>query len=62
MRRIALTIAALIASVGVLVGTASAFNEADFQKLKTTKNCVDCDLSGAVVLHWNAYSLMAVVK
>lgn len=52
MRRIALTIATIIASVGVLVGTASAFNEADFQKLKTTHNCVDCDLSGALVLHW----------
>ena len=53
MKRIALIIAILITSVGMFLGTASAFNEADLQKLKVTGNCVDCDLSGAVLTHWN---------
>jgi uncharacterized protein YjbI with pentapeptide repeats len=52
MKRIALTILALVAAVGLAYGTASAFNQADFQKLKTTGNCADCDLSGALLIHW----------
>ena len=48
MKRIALTVLALVAAVGLAFGTASAFNQADFQKLKTTGNCADCDLSGRV--------------
>jgi uncharacterized protein YjbI with pentapeptide repeats len=52
MKRIALTILALATAVGLACGTASAFNQADFQKLKTTGNCADCDLSGAVLIHW----------
>ena len=53
MKRIGLAIPALIASIGIALGTASAFNETDLQKLKSTKNCVDCDLSGAVLIHRN---------
>ncbi len=52
MKVIALTILALVAAVGLTFGTASAFNQADFQKLKTTGNCADCDLSGALLIHW----------
>jgi uncharacterized protein YjbI with pentapeptide repeats len=36
----------------VAAGTLSAYNETDLQKLKTTKNCADCDLSGALLMHW----------
>ena len=53
MKSIVLTILALIASIGPAFGTASAFNAEDLQKLKTTGNCVECDLSGAVLIHWN---------
>lgn len=52
MKRIALTILALITSVGLAFGTAYAFSEADLQKLKTTKSCAECDLSGALLIHW----------
>ena len=53
MKRVILTILGLIASIGPAFSTASAFSEADLQKLKTTGNCVNCDLSGAVLIHWN---------
>lgn len=53
MERVAFVITVLITFVVVVVGTASAFNEADFQKLKTTGRCVDCDLSGVLLIHWN---------
>jgi uncharacterized protein YjbI with pentapeptide repeats len=53
MKSVVLTTLALIASIGPAFSTASAFSEADLQKLKTTGNCVDCDLSGAVLIHWN---------
>jgi uncharacterized protein YjbI with pentapeptide repeats len=46
-------IPALIASVSLFFGAAFAFNAADLQKLKATGSCVDCDLSGAVLIHWN---------
>ena len=46
-------ILALVASVSLLFGAASAFNAADLQKLKATGSCVDCDLSGAVLIHSN---------
>ncbi len=37
----------------VAAGAASAYDERDLQRLKTTGNCVDCDLSGAVLIHWS---------
>lgn len=52
MKRIALTVLALVAAGGLAYGTASAFNQTDFQKLKTTGNCADCDLSGVLLIHW----------
>ena len=52
MERAVLALMVLIISVMVLVGTASAFNSADLHKLQTTGNCVDCNLSGAVLIHW----------
>lgn len=52
MKRIALAFSVFIISVSLAFGTASAFNAADLQKLKTTRNCVECDLSGAVLIHW----------
>ncbi len=53
MKSIVLTILALIASISLAFNIASAFSQADLQKLKTTGNCVDCDLSGALLIHWN---------
>ena len=53
MKRVAFVTTVLITFVVAVVGTASAFNEADFQKLKTTGSCVDCDLSGVLLIHWN---------
>ena len=53
MKKIALAILTVIVCAGVGPGVGSAFNENDLQKLKTTKNCVQCDLSGAVLIHWN---------
>ena len=52
MKRIAVIVMALVASVGLAFATASAFNPADLQHLETTGSCVDCDLSGAVLIHW----------
>jgi uncharacterized protein YjbI with pentapeptide repeats len=52
MKRIALTVLALVAAGGLAYGTASAFNQTDFQKLKTTGNCAECDLSGVLLIHW----------
>ena len=52
MTRIGLTILAVITSVGLAISTASAFNQADLQKLSATKTCPDCDLSGALLIHW----------
>jgi uncharacterized protein YjbI with pentapeptide repeats len=51
MRKAVLSVVVII--FVVLMGNASAFNPADLQKLKATKNCADCDLSGAVLIHWN---------
>ena len=52
MKRITLTILTFVVFVGLAFGTASAFDQADFQKLKTTGNCAGCDLSGALLMHW----------
>jgi uncharacterized protein YjbI with pentapeptide repeats len=52
MKRIAVIVLALIASVGLGFATASALNPADLQHLETTGSCVDCDLSGALLIHW----------
>ena len=52
MIRIAPTILAVITSVGLTFGAASAFNQADLQKLSASKNCAECDLSGALLIHW----------
>ncbi len=51
MRITALVVVASIVFF-VAAGTLSAYNETDLQKLKTTKNCADCDLSGALLMHW----------
>jgi uncharacterized protein YjbI with pentapeptide repeats len=51
MRRIALVIVVAMISF-VAAGSLSAYDESDLQKLKTTGNCVDCDLSGTVLIHW----------
>ena len=51
MRMTALVVVASIVFF-VAAGTLSAYNETDLQKLKTTKNCADCDLSGALLMHW----------
>ena len=53
MKSIALTIVTIAAAIGLVLGTASAYNEADLQKLTATGSCVECDLSGAVLIHWN---------
>ena len=53
MKKIAVIVLALVASVGLALTTASAFDPADLQELGTTGSCVDCDLSGAVLIHWN---------
>jgi uncharacterized protein YjbI with pentapeptide repeats len=53
MKSIVLTILALIALIGPAFNIASAFSQADLQKLKTTGNCVDCDLSGVLLIHSN---------
>jgi uncharacterized protein YjbI with pentapeptide repeats len=45
MKRIAVVILALATFVGVAISAASAFNEEDLRKLKTTKECAGCDLS-----------------
>ena len=47
MKTIALVILALLTSVGAAISAASAFNENDLQKLKTTSECAGCDLSYA---------------
>lgn len=49
MKRTALLILFLIVCTVIVLGTgtASAYNEADLQKLKKTKQCPACDLSGA---------------
>jgi uncharacterized protein YjbI with pentapeptide repeats len=52
MKTIVLTIMVLTVAVGLAYGTACAFNQADFQKLKTTGNCAECDLSGVLLIHW----------
>jgi uncharacterized protein YjbI with pentapeptide repeats len=51
MRKIVFVIIAAVVSF-VAAGSLSAYNEADLQRLKTTKNCADCDLSGALLMHW----------
>jgi uncharacterized protein YjbI with pentapeptide repeats len=48
--KIAFVVFAAIACLGML-SYASAYNEADLQKLKTTKNCSSCDLSWALLMH-----------
>ncbi len=53
MKKIILIGLAIVASIGVVFGTVSAYDEADLQKLVTTGGCVKCDLSGAVLIHWN---------
>jgi hypothetical protein len=62
MKSIVLTILALIASVCLAFNVASAFSQADLHKLKTTGNCVNCDLSGAVLIHWNYLALIYPVR
>lgn len=52
MRNIGLTILAVVACIGLASGSLSAYNNEDLQRLKTTGNCVDCDLSGAALIHW----------
>jgi len=47
MKRILLVILILMAWTAIVLGTASAYNNADIQKLKKTKQCPGCDLSGA---------------
>ena len=54
MKKFALTfLAALmcVASGGTGCGTAQAYSEADLKKLEATGSCVECDLSGAVLIH-----------
>jgi uncharacterized protein YjbI with pentapeptide repeats len=53
MKKTMLALMLLIISVIVGVATASAFNPADLHKLRSTGNCVECDLSGAALIHWN---------
>ena len=52
MKRVGFAILIHVFCIGITFGTASAFNGEDLQKLKTTGSCVDCDLSGAVLIHW----------
>jgi uncharacterized protein YjbI with pentapeptide repeats len=47
MKLIILGILAFIFSIGLAFSTASAFNEEDLRKLRTTKQCAGCDLSYA---------------
>ena len=54
MKRFALTfLAALmcVLSAGFGCGSAQAYSDADLQKLMTTGSCLECDLSGAVLIH-----------
>lgn len=53
MKKSVLALMVLIISAIVTVAAASAFNPADLHKLTTTGSCVDCDLSDAVLIHWN---------
>jgi hypothetical protein len=43
-----LAVVTLIGCIGLLLGSASAFNKAELQKLKKTKKCPECHLSGAM--------------
>ena len=52
MKSIGLAILALVTSIGLAAGNLSAYSDEDLQRLKTTGNCVDCDLSGAALIHW----------
>ena len=47
IKTIALVMLALIGCTPMVLGTASAYNEADLQKVKKTKQCPGCDLSAA---------------
>ena len=51
MRKIAFVIVVVFVSF-IAAGTLSAYDEADLQRLKATKSCADCDLSGALLMHW----------
>jgi uncharacterized protein YjbI with pentapeptide repeats len=53
MKSFALIVLVLVVSAGSVIGTALAYSEADLQELKRTGSCVKCDLSGAVLIHWN---------
>lgn len=53
MKSISLAILALVACIGLASGNLSAYNDEDLQKLKATGSCARCDLSGAVLIHWN---------
>ncbi len=46
-----MNILSLLVSAALLSGAAFAFDEVDLQKLKATRNCPACDLSGAVLIH-----------
>jgi uncharacterized protein YjbI with pentapeptide repeats len=43
---------ALLLIISFVTGKASAFSPADLHKLQATGNCVDCNLSGAVLIHY----------
>jgi len=51
MKTIILFALILVSSVIVCFETSYAFNSEDLQRLMKTGSCVDCDLSGAVLIH-----------
>ncbi len=52
MKAAAIILMALTFSGGTALATAYAFDPEDLRTLEATGDCVDCDLSGAVLIHW----------
>jgi len=53
MKKAVLALIVLTVVVLLFVSIGSAFNRADLQRLEATGGCVECDLSGAVLIHMN---------
>ncbi len=52
MGKCVLTIAVLVISIMPCIDTSYAFNRDDLERLEATGDCVACDLSWAVLIHW----------